>query len=248
MSRRGMPGPGKRDRRLFRACRAGRLRRPWLVVMLREPVAGAVKTRLARDIGSVRAAWWYRHELRRLLRALSGDPRWELRLAVCPDAALRRRGLVAGLPTAPQGGGHLGVRMLRQLRSAAPASALVVGSDIPGVGRSEVARAIRALRRSDFVLGPSNDGGYWAIGARNRLRVPSVRLLDGVRWSSPVTLSDTLAALPPGNAVALADVLDDVDNGSDLAALCRVRDSSSGRAASLPFASKSFAAAGPASA
>ena len=46
----------------------------WLVVMAREPRAGAVKTRLARDIGTVPATQFYRHALSHLLKRLCS--RW----------------------------------------------------------------------------------------------------------------------------------------------------------------------------
>jgi len=54
-----------------------------LIVMLKEPRAGRVKTRLGRDIGMVGAAWWFRHQVRRLLRRID-DPRWNVVLARGP--------------------------------------------------------------------------------------------------------------------------------------------------------------------
>ncbi len=53
--------------------------------MLKEPRPGRVKTGLGRDIGMTAAAWWFRHQCRRLLRELD-DPRWRLVIAVSPDA------------------------------------------------------------------------------------------------------------------------------------------------------------------
>ena len=54
--------------------------------MVKEPRAGRVKTRLGRDIGMTGAAWWFRHQVSRLLREVQ-DPRWELILSVAPDTA-----------------------------------------------------------------------------------------------------------------------------------------------------------------
>ena len=45
--------------------------------MAKEPLPGQVKTRLAKDLGTTVAAWWFRHQLKNILRNLS-DPRWEL--------------------------------------------------------------------------------------------------------------------------------------------------------------------------
>ncbi|WP_415405041.1 hypothetical protein [Tateyamaria sp. SN3-11] len=52
--------------------------------MLKVPRPGRVKTRLGRDIGMVTAAWWFRHQVARLLRRIE-DPRWRVVLAVAPD-------------------------------------------------------------------------------------------------------------------------------------------------------------------
>jgi len=54
--------------------------------MVKEPRPGRVKSRLGRDIGMVAAAWWFRHQVKRLLRAVE-DPRWQVVLAVSPDNA-----------------------------------------------------------------------------------------------------------------------------------------------------------------
>ena len=54
--------------------------------MLKEPRAGRVKTRLGKDIGMVPAAWWFRHQSRRLLRELE-DPFWAITLAISPYKA-----------------------------------------------------------------------------------------------------------------------------------------------------------------
>jgi glycosyltransferase A (GT-A) superfamily protein (DUF2064 family) len=95
-----------------------------LVVMVKVPRPGRVKTRLARDIGRIEAAWWMRHHLRALVARLR-DPRWLLVLAVAPDREGQlSRALPARLPRWPQGRGDLGARMRRQMRRAAPGPVL----------------------------------------------------------------------------------------------------------------------------
>jgi len=82
-----------------------------LVIMLKEPHPGRVKTRLGRGIGLVPAAWWFRHQVRRLLREVE-DPRWDVVLAVSPDAeGLTSRVWPAHFVRVAQGSGDLGDRM-----------------------------------------------------------------------------------------------------------------------------------------
>ena len=190
--------------------------RPRLVVMLKEPQPGRVKTRLGRDIGMVAAAGWARRQSRALLRRLD-DPRWDLLLAVAPDAALASCAWPGHLPRVAQGGGDLGARMARLLRASPPGPVCIVGGDIPGMHRAHVARAFAAMRGNDMVFGPASDGGFWLVGAR-RNRKPPRALFRGVRWSGPHALDDSLAGLG-GLRVALVDRLDDVDGLEDLAAI-----------------------------
>ncbi len=187
--------------------------RPTLVVMLKEPRPGRVKTRLGRDIGMVGAAWWFRHQVRRLLREVE-DPRWRLVLAVAPDVAgMTSRAWPVHLPRVPQGAGDLGARMGRLMRSLPPGPVCIIGGDIPGVRKAHIARAFRALGGHDAVFGPAPDGGYWLVGLK-RMRVPGT-LFDNVRWSSEHALSDSVASLE-GARVALVDTLGDVDTVDDL--------------------------------
>ena len=72
--------------------------------MLKEPRAGRVKTRLGKDIGMVPAAWWFRHQSRRLLRELE-DRRWSITLAISPDKLLLKHIWPAELRRIPQGQG-----------------------------------------------------------------------------------------------------------------------------------------------
>lgn len=192
------------------------MRRATLVVMLKEPRPGRVKTRLGRGIGMVAAVWWFRHQVARLLRRVE-DPRWHLVLAVSPDAeGLQSRFWPAHLPRVPQGAGDLGDRMGRLFRSLPPGPVCIIGADIPGIRRAHLARAFAALGAHDAVIGPAPDGGYWLIGLRRTAAVPA-RLFDGVRWSSEHARADTIQSLGTAR-VALIDMLSDVDEAGDLEA------------------------------
>ncbi|WP_171124542.1 MULTISPECIES: DUF2064 domain-containing protein [unclassified Ruegeria] len=185
-----------------------------LVIMVKEPRPGRVKTRLGRDIGMVGAAWWFRHQTRSLIRRLR-DPRWQIVLAVAPD----REGLIspiwpADLPRAAQGRGDLGDRMGRMLRGMPPGPVCLVGADIPGITRTHIAGAFKSLGAAQMAFGPAHDGGYWLVGAQRYGALPS-GLFRNVRWSTEYALADTLSSVP-GQRVALLNPLRDVDTVADL--------------------------------
>ncbi len=185
-----------------------------VVIFLRAPRLGRVKTRLAADIGDLAALAFYRRISGSLVRRLARDRRWHCHLAITPDRDARRwpRGRVAAAVRG-QGGGDLGQRMARIFRTLPPGPALIVGSDVPALAPGHVAAAFRALGNHAAVFGPASDGGYWLVGLRRRPRLPAA-LFAGVRWSSAHALADTLAGLPRGLSVAFLETLEDVDDAA----------------------------------
>lgn len=186
-----------------------------VVVFAREPRFGAVKTRLAADMGRGAALAFYRRVLGRLVRRLVSDGRWTTWLAITPAAASRRpRRWHGGARAIAQTEGDLGQRMAAAFQRMPPGPVVIVGSDIPDLGPAQVADAFRLLRHNEVVLGPTRDGGYYLIGL-----APDSRLLapfGGVRWSTPHALADTVANLPPDCRVAFTKRLIDIDTGDDL--------------------------------
>lgn len=188
--------------------------RPTLVIMVKEPRPGRVKTRLGQDIGLTNSTWWFRHQTQALLRRIE-DPRWDTVLAVAPDReGLNSRVWPAHLTRVAQGRGDLGQRMSRILRGLSNGPLCIIGADIPGITRPCIAEAFKALGNHEAVFGPAPDGGYWLIGMK-RARPPRADILTNVRWSSKYALADSAHSL--GN-VSIANVatLRDVDTADDL--------------------------------
>ena len=190
-----------------------------VVIFVKAPRLGVVKTRLARGIGATRAWAFQRRTTDALLRRLASDRRWRTIVAVTPDrlaaAGTRPPSWPRTLTLMPQGGGDLGQRMARPMRRLAPGPVIIVGSDIPDLAPDHIWRAFRALGDHDAVFGPAADGGYWLVGLKRRT-VPGA-LFEGVRWSGPHALADTIATLGPRASVAMLETLHDIDTADDLA-------------------------------
>jgi rSAM/selenodomain-associated transferase 1 len=183
-----------------------------LVLFVRAPQLGRGKRRLARAIGDVATVRFERLMIALLLRRLAADRRWRLRIAVTPDMACRHaRYWRRGAKAVGQGGGDLGIRMRRALAANPPGPVVLVGGDIPALAARHIAAAFRVLGAHDLVFGPAEDGGFWLVGVRRSQHLPP--LFEGVRWSGPYALSDTLAALPRRVSVGFVDRLEDVDDG-----------------------------------
>ena len=188
-----------------------------LVVMVKEPHPGRVKTRLGRDIDLTASAWWFRHQVGALLRRIE-DPRWDTILAVAPDVeGLTSRIWPAHLPRVAQGRGDLGHRMSRLLRGLPNGLVCIIGADIPDITRPRIAEAFNALGNHEAVFGPAPDGGYWLIGMK-RARPPRADILTNVRWSSQHALTDSARSLGDVS-IAYVATLRDVDTVDDLIAM-----------------------------
>ncbi|MGO4686191.1 TIGR04282 family arsenosugar biosynthesis glycosyltransferase [Hyphomicrobium sp. 2TAF46] len=177
-----------------------------LVLFTRYPSFGTGKRRLAAGVGGATALRFQRVSLSHTLRRLGHDRRWRTWLAVTPD----RSGPWPGQSdVVPQGKGDLGQRLARVSSRLPRGPMLIIGSDVPGITKELVAEAFHLLGRHDAVVGPSADGGYWAVGLRRRPRL--INPFRAVRWSSPNALEDTLANLR-GHSVGRLSSLDDIDD------------------------------------
>ncbi len=186
-----------------------------VIVLAKAPRAGAVKTRLAADIGAGRAAALFRIMTERTVASAIAGP-WRTIIAV--DAASALVGWDNVFPQSvvrrAQGPGDLGDRMRRQFHAAPPGPAIIIGADAPDLRTAHLYQAFQALRGADAVFGPAADGGYWLMGLARRRTAPG--LFAGVRWSTKHALKDTLKTLPSGFSIDTLETLSDIDEACDL--------------------------------
>jgi rSAM/selenodomain-associated transferase 1 len=190
------------------------MHRPVVIIFARAPRLGAVKRRLAAGIGARGALRFYRAMLAATAWPIARDSRWRTILAITPPGARADWARLAppGTPRMAQVAGDLGRRMEKAL--APFPRAILIGSDIPGLGPADIAAGFRALGRADAVFGPALDGGYWLVGfGPRRPHKPFAK----ARWSSPNALADTMANFHR-HRIALLPPKRDVDSAEDLVA------------------------------
>ena len=198
-----------------------------LVILVRVPQIGAVKTRLAAGIGRLAAWRFYRNTTDQVIRRLArhgASGGWKIWLAVTPEAVAGGTGFwpasIQGqqLGRIGQGRGNIGQRMAKPMLDLPPGPVVVIGSDIPEIQARHIKNAFVALEKKQVVLGPAADGGYWLVGLRRRPCPPGrlrPALFGQVRWSTAHALEDTLAGLDRRYSVAHIDRLQDVDDQAD---------------------------------
>jgi len=183
-----------------------------VVMMVKRPICGAVKSRLAAGIGTVGATSIYRAMMYNSIRTLAADTRWRLVLAVSPDPAVHETFWPRNIALVSQGGGCLGDRMQRIMDTMAPGKIIITGSDVAALRPIHLARAFKKLGPADAVFSAADDGGYSLVGLK---RIPRIlNIFANVRWSSTHTLGDTLHNLD-GCKTAYIEPLPDIDTPGD---------------------------------
>lgn len=186
-----------------------------IVVLAKEPVPGRVKTRLCPPCTPRQAA--------ALAAAALTDTLAAVDAAACARRVLAFDGEAApwlplGWSAVPQAPGDLGRRLDAAVRGV-DGPVLVIGMDTPQITPALLDDACEQLRCVDAVLGPAADGGYWAIGFRDR----RAGAFDGVAMSSPETARQQRARLAELNLrVAELHPLRDVDTFDDACAVARM--------------------------
>jgi rSAM/selenodomain-associated transferase 1 len=193
--------------------------RPVVIVMVKAPIAGLAKTRLSPPLSEVDAAslasCFAQDVVNSALRVVPN-----LIVAFSPNNghALLEALLPPDLRWLEQRGVDLGERLDAAIAYAANLGCgpiIVIGADSPTVPDSfiETARDALTAEKTDAVLGPTVDGGYYLLGLRNC--VP--RLFQNIDWSTPLTYEQTASNITRlGLQLLELQQWYDVDTFSDL--------------------------------
>jgi rSAM/selenodomain-associated transferase 1 len=206
-----------------------------VVLFAREPVAGRVKTRLAREIGKGPATALYGSFLEDLAAALPHPARWDALLAHAEPEPGPFLSATFRPPwrLLPQGEGSLGERLARAVGAARENEGndvVVVGSDAPTLSRRDLEAAFRALDDgADVVFAPAPDGGFSLVGL-NGASGPW-EFFESARWSTAHALEDCRGSVEAGGRrVELLEEIPDVDVLEDLETLMAIFSADPARA------------------
>lgn len=211
-----------------------------LLIFVKEPIAGTVKTRLAATVGDEEATKRYRAMVAVLLQQLEGLTNTHVRFCYAPDDAAdaisfwllpqlrgdvikrgsdflftpKKHAPAFSIDFAAQGTGDLGDRLERATTKAFAdgyEKVAAIGTDCVHCGSRWINAAFHQTKENSCVIGPSEDGGYYLLAtARN---APS--LFQNIPWSSADTCSETeREAMNLGLTVVHLPQLIDIDDES----------------------------------
>jgi len=186
-----------------------------LIVFLRRPEKGKVKTRLAAAVGDGEALRIYKDLVDITLNAAAQSV-CERRLFWIGDGMDESLADDARFTHFTQKGDDLGKRMAAAIDTSFAEGAkktVIIGSDCPTMSADVLRQAFEALDTHDAVIGPATDGGYYLLGMR-QLHQDFFR---GKKWSTASVLTATLDdAKRLCLSTFLLEEMSDLDNVDDL--------------------------------
>jgi uncharacterized protein len=186
-----------------------------IIVFVRNPELGKVKTRLSKTIGDKDALKIYTILLKHtesVLHRVSSDK------VVYYSEEIQYNDLWSDTQYQKkrQKGNGLGARMQNAFETAFKEGyekVVIVGSDLFDLKPTHIENAFKSLENNEVVLGPSLDGGYYLLGMKKMHSV----VFKNKQWGTDSILESTLKNLEQKN-VKLLEALNDIDTFEDLEA------------------------------
>ena len=186
-----------------------------LIIFVKNPERGKVKTRLAASIGEEQAVNIYRKLLlytKEITKGLNSEK------CVYYSEMINNNDLWDNMIYQKhlQQGSDIGERMQNAFAAAfaeGKERVIIIGSDCLELETYMIKEAFAVLESNDVVLGPARDGGYYLIGMKKFLPT----LFENKTWSTPDVLMDTILDLKKMDVrYYLLKTLNDVDTIDDL--------------------------------
>ena len=192
---------------------------PVIILFAKAPIPGRVKTRLQPPLSPAEAAALHEGFVYDLIHRLQSFPQASLELHTdIPTDAWASTGVAQRL----QSEGDLPLKMFHALDQALRRGhdrAMIAGTDAPTLPLAHLNQLLAS--EADVALGPTDDGGYYAIACRTT----HPAMFDDVEWSGPLTLEHTVRAIErAGLSVELGPRWFDVDEPVDLERLAASPD------------------------
>ncbi len=172
------------------------MQKPRILLFVKYPLRGFVKTRIGQDLGDRTAVKIYKKLANHLSQELRAIPALPTTVFYTPRGYKNatRRWLGQDFTYSLQQGSDLGERLrcaAKRMFKRYSSPLLILGVDTPGVNRSLLYQAVHLLKRYQAVIGPTFDGGYYLLGFNHF----HPHLFEGIDWGSSRVFGQTLQRL-----------------------------------------------------
>lgn len=185
-----------------------------IIVFVKNPELGKVKTRLAKTMGDEKALEIYNKLIgytREVLLKVNDTKKYIFYSSFIDDEDEWSRD---DFEKKLQISGDLGSKMTTAIQDVFEIcdQVVIIGSDCPQLTPAHIESAFRELDTHNVVVGPSMDGGYYLLGMDQYYPA----LFQDIQWSTETVCSDTLAiAAANGLSSARLEELSDIDYEED---------------------------------
>lgn len=163
-----------------------------LIIFIKNPEKGKVKTRLAVNLGDDKALEVYQ-KLLRITREQT-EPIPCIKHLCYSERVEDDDWKETSFNKHVQGKGDLGEKMLGAFQGVFERGAermVIIGSDCPQITTEIIETAFEKLDKYDVVIGPATDGGYYLLG----MKCPLPMLFKNKQWSTETVFADTILDL-----------------------------------------------------
>ncbi len=186
-----------------------------LIIFVRHPQLGTVKTRLAATIGDENALKVYQLLLQHTYDLIKNLP---LHIYVYYAGEVMEKDLWSreNIFKKQQNGNNLGDRMGNAFTDVflnGYEKVIIIGSDCYELTTAIIHRSIHALNENDIVIGPAKDGGYYLLG----MKAPFKNVFENMEWSTATVFNKTMEKITADKMkVHILATLSDIDVEGDI--------------------------------
>ena len=205
-----------------------------LIIFLKYPEPGKVKTRLAKDIGDEKACAVYKSLAENVIKNIftKNPGTYDVHIFFTPaDRETEIKDWLKPILDDNQGiktqfrtqeGRNLGERMSNAfkeiLQEKGCKKCIIIGTDCPEIDATLIENAFGVLKEKDIVIGPCKDGGYYLLGMSR----PASDLFVDIDWSTDRVFEQTIEKIQKNNlSGGVLKTLTDIDTQEDLS--CHTR-------------------------
>lgn len=162
-----------------------------LIIFVKNPKSGKVKTRLALGSSNKQALEIYLQLLNHTLNESKQLSNCEKYVFYSDKIESNDEWAKNGFIQVLQKGNDLGERMknaFQHLFSKGHQNCIIIGSDCPQINTEILDIAFNKMKDHDAVIGPANDGGYYLLGIKNLFE----QVFENKAWSSTSVFLETM--------------------------------------------------------
>ncbi|MBT8294856.1 MAG: TIGR04282 family arsenosugar biosynthesis glycosyltransferase [Gramella sp.] len=183
------------------------------MIFTKNPVAGKVKTRLAKDLGPEKALEVYEFLLQHSHKITAP---LKVHKQVYYSSNIEENDLwnKGGFAKKLQKDGDLGEKMYAAFVEAFKQGyhkVIIIGSDLYDISSADIEAAFNDLEKHDYVIGPAQDGGYYLLG----MKAVNSELFVNKQWSTSSVFEDSLKNMRDGK-IKVQPVKNDIDTFDDI--------------------------------